>query len=470
VRRRAHAGAIAASCAPPAAGASLLRVPVVTRQDSAAAGIQPLLSRARRIVRGWSGPTALALLDQGTSSGANFVLQIVLARHLSPDAYGAFNVAYAVYLMFLTVPNLVLFEPMVVLGQRHTGRGLDAYAARLFRAHAALSLLLALGLAASRLLYPAGGAVADASLWFAASAPFLMGFQFLRRACYLRSDPGAAFAGSATYAAVLLGFLWVWHETRFVQGAIALMGASALAGGAVMFASRGWWSAFARRPAWSAAVWDDVAACWRSGKWLLASGLVGWAAGAAHVPLAAGVAGLGAAGAVRAVENLYQPVSHGLTALAALASPWLARRARVRGAAFVRVRMWALGVVAAAGVAVYALAMWGAGAGMMRWLYGPATAYAIYAPLIPILGIVYVVRGVADVGLGTGLRALGNWRVGLTATACGAAVMLASVVPLARSRGVAGLLLAMVLAGLAQLAVLARASLVSRPAPRGVSA
>ncbi len=447
-----------------------MMVPVKARARSRVSAPESVPERVTRIVRTWSGTAALALLDHGTSAGANFVLQIVLARTLPPVEYGAFNVAYVVYLSLFAVPNFLVFEPMGVLGQRHVGRGLDAYVAVLFRVQLGLSVVLALGLAASRWLYPvAGAAVADASVMFALATPGLIAFSFLRRACYLQTAPGSALAGSAAYAALLLAVTG-WRGGVSAGGAAVLMGAAAVAGAAVMITARGWWTAlFAPAPR-GIHVMAEIAACWHAGKWLLASGLVGWVAASGYLPFAAVLSGLGAAGAVRAVDNLFQPVGHGLTAIASLVGPWLARRRRERGDRFVRSRMWMVGLAVAAAVAVYALGMWRAGDAVIRLLYGPDSAYAAAVPLIPILGAVYVIRGLADVGLGTGLRALGNWRIALSATTVGLIVMVGAGVPLVRSRGVAGILLAMVLTALAQLAVLARAALAARPARTGAAA
>ena len=41
----------------------------------------------------WLKKGSLAVLDQGLFSGANFVVNILLARWLTPEEYGAFAVA-----------------------------------------------------------------------------------------------------------------------------------------------------------------------------------------------------------------------------------------------------------------------------------------------------------------------------------------------------------------------------------------
>ncbi|MEK7767969.1 MAG: uracil-DNA glycosylase family protein, partial [bacterium] len=147
--------------------------------------------------------------------------------------------------------------------------------------------------------------------------------------------PAAALKGSAVYAVVLLVALGWMGAGLSVATAITVMGGAALAGGAAILADRGLLPLLCRRSARWRLAWSDFAGCWEYGKWLLGIMVVGWFAGAAYVPLAAAVAGLSAAGTIRAIDNLFQPVSQGMTGLAMLASPWLARRMRERGAPFV---------------------------------------------------------------------------------------------------------------------------------------
>ncbi|MEK7476869.1 MAG: hypothetical protein AAB152_14700 [Candidatus Coatesbacteria bacterium] len=428
----------------------------------------PALGRASRVVRGWTAPTVLTFLDQGTSAGANFVLQIVLARRLLPEGYGAFAVAYALYLFLFGICTSILIEPMSLLGPRRHARDLAGYAVRLFRMQVALACLLGLALAASSLFYGAkGSSVATATVWFALSTPCLMGFQFLRRVCYLETAPASALKGSAVYAVVLLVALG-WIGTGLsVATAITVMGGAALAGGAAILADRGLLPLLCRRSARWRLAWSDFAGCWEYGKWLLGIMVVGWFAGAAYVPLAAAVAGLSAAGTIRAIDNLFQPVSQGMTGLAMLASPWLARRMRERGAPFVRSRMWALGLTVAAGVSAYALILWWFGSRVISLAYGASTPYLAAAYLIPILGGVYVVRALGDIGLNTGLRAMGNFRVLFHAAVAGSIVMVGASILLIRAYGPGGAAAGMLLAGLTQLAVLIPAS-VARPHPAGV--
>lgn len=411
------------------------------------------------MVRNWSVPTALTFLDQGTSSGANFVLNLVLARHLSPDGYGAFAVGFSIYLFLASLGVALLLEPMAVLGPRTHRRDLAGYASRLFIVQAVLSAVFAVVLAAAGLVAGrTSPGVSSAALWFAGATPLLMLFTFLRRACYLETNPAAAFLGSAVYAVVLLGMLWRAGSGDSVAGAVIAMGLASLAGGIVIAVERGLPGLLSRGISWTAA-WRDFAGCWGYGKWLLGTMVVGWLSGAAYVPLAAAFAGLGAAGTLKAVDNFFMPVNQGMTALGLLASPWLARRMGERGVAFVRSRMWALGLVVAAAVGVWVFGVWWFGGPLVALVYGKETPYLAALGIIPILGAVYMIRGLADNGLNTGLRAMGDMRAVFRAVTAGSVVMLAASVPLLRRWGAAGAAGAMLLAGLTQLAFMIPPSL-----------
>src|ERR1700719_1599604 len=64
----------------------------------------------------WGLRSGLSLLDQGLFSGSSFLLNIFLARWLSKEAYGAFAVCFAGMLFLTGFHNVLLIEPMTVIG------------------------------------------------------------------------------------------------------------------------------------------------------------------------------------------------------------------------------------------------------------------------------------------------------------------------------------------------------------------
>ena len=59
-----------------------------------------------------------AVMDQGLVATSNFTLNILLARWLIPVEYGAFSVAYTIFLFLGTFHTGMLSEPMLVFGPR----------------------------------------------------------------------------------------------------------------------------------------------------------------------------------------------------------------------------------------------------------------------------------------------------------------------------------------------------------------
>src|SRR5580693_5094418 len=64
----------------------------------------------------WGMRSALSLLDQGLTAGAGFGVNLLLARWMPAVAYGAFAVAYSGYVFVSGFHNVLLLEPMSVMG------------------------------------------------------------------------------------------------------------------------------------------------------------------------------------------------------------------------------------------------------------------------------------------------------------------------------------------------------------------
>src|SRR5439155_722855 len=64
----------------------------------------------------WVGRGSWAIADQGLFAGTNFLLNVMLARWLSPGEYGAFAVGLAAVFFVGTFHSALLTEPMLVFG------------------------------------------------------------------------------------------------------------------------------------------------------------------------------------------------------------------------------------------------------------------------------------------------------------------------------------------------------------------
>ena len=88
-----------------------------------------------------------ALLDQSVVSGSNFVIGILLARFLGPEAFGIFVLLQAVMLYVNSYQGALIFQPMLSAAPQLTENERNKYLQGVFAMQ--LMLTLFLGLAAT---------------------------------------------------------------------------------------------------------------------------------------------------------------------------------------------------------------------------------------------------------------------------------------------------------------------------------
>src|SRR5579863_9326868 len=75
--------------------------------------IPPLVFTSANL-RIWGKKSVLTLVDQGFTSGAGFGVNVLLARWVSAEIYGAFAVAFAGFLFVSGFQNVLSLEPLSV--------------------------------------------------------------------------------------------------------------------------------------------------------------------------------------------------------------------------------------------------------------------------------------------------------------------------------------------------------------------
>ena len=410
-----------------------------------------LAHKVRQALRGsWLRQGTWTVLDQALFAGANFAVNVLLARWLSPEAYGAFTVAFVVFLLAGTVHGGLFVEPMLVFGpERFKGRT-GAYLRALLTGHGAFSL------AAGALLAAIGGAAwaagrPDLGALFgtlAVAQGAILALWLLRRACYVVSRPEWAAGAGALYLVLLVaGAVGLSHAGRLTGPvALGLMGATSLVAGAALAVRLG----VPLRSAPSAVRAEARAAHGEYGRWAAPTGIAEWVqSGVPYLVLPVFV-GLEGSATLRALYNLAMPAMMGFTALAMLALP-----------AFVRAR--AAGTLRrTVGAVAGGFAVLGLGYGALTLLFGRAAVdglyagqYAVSTPLLVLLALAPLGVAMANVLMSlvrSAERPAAAFRarvaaVGVKATA-GLAVMAAF--------GVVGALLSDLLSLLTEMAVLAR--------------
>src|SRR5258706_8835603 len=139
--------------------------------------------------------SAFSLVDQGLTAAVGFRVTLALARWLPARIYGAFAVAFAGYLFVGGFHNVLLLEPLSVLGPARHAHRLGAYFRAQIAAHVVLVRILAVlvvlaGLAVMQLspANPLGPALARRGL----ALPFLLLLSPARRLSYVLHRPSTS--------------------------------------------------------------------------------------------------------------------------------------------------------------------------------------------------------------------------------------------------------------------------------------
>jgi O-antigen/teichoic acid export membrane protein len=187
----------------------------------------------RNMIGKWVGRSTWALLDQGLFAASNFALNIVFARWLGADAYGAFAIAFTVFLFVGVVHSGLLTEPMLVFGAGRYRDGSSGYFSSLLKLHWTWGWAVAGGLTALAAIPFWGTPSRGPILALAVLTGLLLYLWLLRRACYLPTRPRFAAEGGALYLVLMVGGITgLQHTDRLsAVGGLMVMGGASLAAG-----------------------------------------------------------------------------------------------------------------------------------------------------------------------------------------------------------------------------------------------
>jgi len=277
----------------------------------------------------WLKKGSLAVIDQGLFSGANFIVNILLARWLTPEEYGAFAVAMSVFYLLAGFHTAVLTEPMMVFGAGKYREQFRKYLGMLLWGHWAISALiaLALGIAAFVMARLGSAAMVQALAGLAIASPFLLLLWLTRRACYADLRPAWAVVGSAlNLLAILAGLFLLWRaELLSTLTGLVLLGAAAgvasLALTTLHLRPRVW--RFAGNPTPAMVLGDHL----RYGGWSTGTTLLSSLSLNLYFILLPLLMNLEAIATLRALYNLVVPVQQAINSLSPLLLVYMSRRA-----------------------------------------------------------------------------------------------------------------------------------------------
>lgn len=356
-------------------------------------------------IRVWGISSSVAILDQGLTSGSGLVLNLLLARWLPAETYGAFAVAFAGFLFVSGFHNVLLLEPMSVFGPaRHSGQ-LLSYFQSLLKVHAALAGTLAALVVLVGVAMALFGSqqLAYALLGSGTALPFLLLLWLVRRMCYVVQRPSVALFASSFSLIVISGGLFALHDRRALTPftAFSLTGAASLFASLLLLRQLGvieLTSSHGASPSWIQVLREN----WNYGRWLVASTTLFSVFSQTQTFLVAGFLGLSAAGVLRAMQMPALVMTQIVTAMGLVVLPSMSYdfgRGRIHQ---LRTKASVTTLILTTIALGYAVVLFALARPAEHILYGGK--YALYSGLIPMFALIPVCSGFA-MGYSMALRA-----------------------------------------------------------------
>ncbi len=270
-------------------------------------------------IRNWAGKGFWAVTDQALFAGTNFMASILLARWLEPEAYGAFSVAYAVFLLIGTLHTGLWTEPMLVYGSGRFREAFTSYQRILLNSHWRFGALTALVFFLLSLGFWAWGSreIAKSFLGLTFAAPAVLYLWIVRRGAYVLLKPHLAALGGGLYLLLYMGLSIALLHASILNATTAFV-AMALAGILSAEAIRRNMKTRTEQTTDSEEVQDLH---WNYGRWALLAGLLSWVPGNIFYLILPVFHGLEAAAHFKALMNLLMPILHINGALGQLLIP-----------------------------------------------------------------------------------------------------------------------------------------------------
>jgi O-antigen/teichoic acid export membrane protein len=401
-----------------------------------------------------AGKAGSAVGGQGLFSGAHFLVNVLLARWLPGEEYGVFALAYACFLLFSMMYSACIYEPVIVFGSGKYAAKFHGYLQRVMKGNLVISVLLSVTMLAAavvlgRLYSPA---VEHAFAALALAGPIVLTTWLGRGGFYARLRLGTVAVAGALYFSTMMAGLAVLRNFDRLSPVTAFlaMGAAAVVANVFLFLRHGLSSSELHGgPTMSSVVNDH----WRYGRWAMASAAVAWLPENIYYLVLPVRSGLEAAAGLRALINLINPVTHTLTALAAVLIPTLVRRLNAGGISRLRRTVKRLSLIVIPAPFVYCALLWLCRTTLFRFLYkGNYYGYSSW-PLI-LAGLVPVTATIAMI-LGAGLRAIERPDLIFWSFVASGLVAILVGVPLATKWGVLGATGGMVASGWVLVAAMA---------------
>jgi O-antigen/teichoic acid export membrane protein len=398
----------------------------------------------------WLATAFWAVLDQGLFASSNFAINVCLARWLAPHDYGAFTIAYSVFLLLGTAHSALLTDPMIVFGPVKYHNRLGTYVAELRRGHWLFSACTSAGLASlGGLLITAGvGDVGRSLVALALANPFMLLLWLTRRTCYVGTNPRLAASGGLVYMAILLAGCYGAYRTRSLSGPAAFL---LMAVASIVAAQWIKYGLSLRADGTGKSLRQEIRRDhWTYGRWAVGTGVLSALILHLYYVVLPLRHGLEATAALKALTNLAMPGLQSFGILGILAVPRLVRARETPAFAAAIRRLLVIYVNAGAG---YWAVLGVVHAALVRGVYGGA--YTSDSWLLWVIGAVVFLVAIIAV-LESALRALERSDALFRAYAGAVATTCLVGIPLMLATGLTGAAIGLIVAHLCMVFMMAR--------------
>jgi O-antigen/teichoic acid export membrane protein len=393
----------------------------------------------------WAAKGGLALLDFGLYSGSNFLLGILLARWMAPEQYGAYALAFSIFILVTFLYQALLLEPLSVFSGTTYSKNLRGYLKSNFWLHWGVSavicvLLGATAIAAKVWWHSPASAMAFAGV--TAATPFILIHVLGRRSFYLKLSPGPAAFGSSFYCLLVVSGSFLVYKLGWLSpfSAFLVMGLAALVGGIIMVFQLNAKLEPATAQMHLHETWKKH---WEYGKWALGTCIVGWIPTYVYIPLVSKISGLVVTAELRALMNLGGPVLQTYAALSMLFLPYAARVQAEEGRQGSKALTRKLTALFVVGATAYWIVLIPLRRPLFNLLY--AGKYMDASSLLPLFAAETIIWSAA-LGPAIVLRAMEYPRSLFFANAAASVVAIFFGIPATRYFGLPGVIWSMVLA------------------------
>lgn len=379
--------------------------------DAAISASQPgnLLSRLYQRYGAWTRKIGGAVLDQAFFAGANFIINVLLARWLPIEEYGTFVVIYAGFLLAQNIYEAALIEPMNVFGAGKYSEVFRKYVGFLYYGHAVMSFVLALLIvAAGAWIYQADGEMAgNGVIAVGLMAPFILSRWLSRQPFYVMSKPHLSAFGGLMYFVITVAIIGLMQLGGMltIAGALFAMGLGGLIATIVL-------TLFYIKPDFSLKPVQDAISGrsvlrdhWRYGRWSAPARVLRWIPTQLNYLLFPLLVSVSISAALRATMNLVLPITMAISATMLIILPSFVRVYYAKGKEGLTERAKKVAVMYLLITGTYCLVLVVGGTFIIDILYDGRFNEYVSLPYLLTMGLIPIATGVNAV-LDAALRAM----------------------------------------------------------------